>query len=757
MGIFDRFLRSRSAAAGADTTPPPRRPKGGSGRTHLAGTIQPEEQNHDLIGVQGLRTYDRMFRTDADCRKAIMLIANPIIAGTWTMEPYGGDKAEDADAEIAKTIEWALQESMRPGLKAHLAEALPLFLRSGFTPFEHIWRPTEHEGKSLLLPWKIDVRLPRSVDRWHQDGDGELVSIEQYLIQNGRTTIPRNALLYYRLGAEGDNWEGTPLLRPAYKHWLIKDGLERVDAVAQERSRLGMPVFYSPRGGVANEEQMRDVELAIDGMRSGDTGYLLLPWHKDTGDGTGAFFEIVGQPPTGTSGIETTLKYHREAIMAAVIADFMELGKGGEGARATGETKLDPFHAGVEAIAGIIEDEWNRNIIPRLVALNFPDAGGTPKLKMSKADSTSLAELATATAGLITSGVLHPDDELEDYFRERFDFPAADEEAREERKKLEEEDRELAVKGQEKALEAPAAPPGPAGTPKPGQPKPSKPGAPKKDAKAKTASTANSSDLEESENVAPAGEPATFARQDRELREWEAFADLDTIEAAISGARDRFREEAGPAMREYAHDVARRVAAGEDVEPEAPAELQNAIASVLRDLFDVGRATVVTELNAQRTTPLPEGFAQETVLERLIRFLTKRARIAARAAATRIVTEAERAGLATEDLARIQAAAEQAGEGELRAQALVHAAPALNVGRSFEADQRADEIRGARYTSILDGNRCDPCRHADDDVLRPLNDPLRLARKPPNRECHGGDRCRCMEVFELLQEAPPSS
>jgi hypothetical protein len=61
-------------------------------------------------------------------------------------------------------------------------------------------------------------------------------------------------------------------------------------------------------------------------------------------------------------------------------------------------------------------------------------------------------------------------------------------------------------------------------------------------------------------------------------------------------------------------------------------------------------------------------------------------------------------------------------------------------------------IRGVTYTSILDGNRCSSCAAADDDVLRPLEDPVRLAHRPPNPNCHGGSRCRCMEFATLKDE-----
>jgi hypothetical protein len=147
---------------------------------------------------------------------------------------------------VAEAFEWALFEFMRPTFTAHLAEALPLFVRSGFGPFEQTWARGTFGDKDLLVPKKLGLRLPRSVYRWMQDDDGDLTAIEQLVLGKGMVTLPAQDLVYYRVGAEGDNWEGTSMLRPAYKHWYIKDQVERFDALAQQREAMGIPVVYPP-------------------------------------------------------------------------------------------------------------------------------------------------------------------------------------------------------------------------------------------------------------------------------------------------------------------------------------------------------------------------------------------------------------------------------------------------------------------------------------------------------------------------------
>ncbi len=736
LGILDRFRK----------TQPPKAAQGRSGRAHAEGYLELEELNIELQGQAGLRIFDEMYRTDPDVRRSLAMVCNPIIAGLWTVEPFGGDDADEQAVQQARAVEWALFEFLRPNLTAHLAESLPLFTRSGFAPFELVWGATEYEGEQMLLPRRLDTRLPRTVWRWVQDELGELKEIEQFVPgwtadsshPSGKLTIPARDLVYYRVGAEGDNWEGVSLLRPAYKPWYLKDKIERLDAIAQEREATGIPVVYPPAN--ASDEQLDAVEEAMAALKAGEEAYVVMPgphaqdlkddphmgWRLDVLGLSG------GSGGGGTRDAQPSLSYHSDKIAAAVVAEFMRLGQAGEGARATADVQQDPFYAGVEALSAIVEDQWNEQVIPRIIALNFAAAEGAPKLSMDKADSTALTELQTFVSGLVGSNALTADDPLEDWLRERADLPPVDPAERERRKKLREQREQAEADGMLKANEEAPSRPGEKGEERVVEREDPDPEDGRRKVKSRTKETVT-----------------RFSREDSELREWERTVSLDEIEEAIFGARDRLAGSAGAELRAVAAEIARAVAAGEQAEPDTEG-LQSALADELTSLYALGRQTVADELARQGAAEAPAGFARDRDRESL----TTRARVATHGIVARILQAVFRRHLAGHDDLPVVAEAE-AGAA-MKAEALVHAAPALNLGRSDEADERSDEIRGSRYTSILDPNRCERCAGADDDVLRPLADPVRLARKPPNPDCEGGDRCRCLEAFELRREAPPS-
>lgn len=235
---------------------------------------------------------------------------------------------------------------------------------------------------------------------------------------------------------------------------------------------------------------------------------------------------------------------------------------------------------------------------------------------------------------------------------------------------------------------------------------------------------------------------------------------LDRIESEIDQARHSFEAACGPQVRSLAGDLADQAAKGRQLKHgPAPQELVDALHEQLGHLYRAGQDTVREELDRQRPDRVPSEYSwMLDAADDLPPGLWERAKAAADTIRAGIVSSLTRTRLHKgTDAAALHLTAEKTAAATLRAQAQDHAAPALNEGRSDQADVQAEEIAGAYYTSILDGNRCGECKTADDDVLRALDNPIRLARKPPNVMCEGAGRCRCMEAFVLKSEAAPAT
>lgn len=735
--IIDRLLKRPPKS-------PPQRARGGSGRQHTDGFLEYDEINNRLTGLEGLRVFDEMWRTDADCRRAITMCVVPIVAGTWTVEPYRdepGGPVDERDQQTADLVHWALHQHMRPRLPLHLWQALTIAGRAGSVPFEQVWHTAEWRGRPVIVPKTLDVRLPRTIERWIQQGP-DLVAIEQRLL-SGLVQIPADDLVLYRFGAEGDNWEGQSLLRAAYKHWKYKHSIELVQAVGVERGLVGVPTGWVPTDGVS-DDQLDEFEEFLANIRANEASYHLFPGppaqHAHSADGGNRGWDWEFKVPAGGEAVARLsmelVQYHTAKIDATILAEFMRLGQQGVGARATADVQQSPFYQLVEAIcATVIEDPLNDSVVRRIVDLNDP-RGRYPRVCCSEIDETSLEALGQYVATLVEKGAIRVEPRLESFLREKAGLPEADEdaiekmEAREAEKAAEEFDRQQKLAAAKPAPDAP-----PAGKAVAGK------------------------QLE----LDTGGGAVTLARQDRDLRAWERPMSLDVIEDRANTARDRLEHAARDQARDHAIQVARALRNNRKA-PAAPDALVQAIRGELADLYLTGRQTVRDELQAQARDQLLGGMAMlaagddPEIPDTVRRRLTDRAAQIADNLTARVSAMVRRLLLrpaATE--AVLQEAAEREAFATLRAEALEHAMPVLNEGRTDQAQELADVIAGARYTSILDGRRCSACAAADDDVLRPLDDPVRLARIPPNPNCEGGSKCRCLEAFQLREEAAPDA
>src|SRR5215831_5188441 len=417
------------------------RPIGQSGRANFYGLPQWDELNPKLVGPRGCMVLDDIYRTDAHVRRLVLAAWAPLVAGTWTLEPYGGEDATDQDRQIADTIWWGLSEWMSPNFQEHLYELGPVLLRTGFAPFEQLWDTCTHRGKTLTLPKSLQLRLPRTIWRWWQDDFGALTHIGQILPNRADVVIPASELVYYRLGAEGDNWMGTSLLRHCYKNWYLKDKLETLDAIGQERKAVGMPVLYhSPD---TPEDQLNAIEQALASMHISEVAYFMLPGWKmgqapqDAGAAAQYLVDVIQFDSSAGSGIRESIEYHQTAISASFLTDFLELGHHQVGARATAEVQEDPFLTAVNgALLPPVIPPLNR-LVDRIRQLNWPQAEGSPTLKLTIHDEASLSEIATYVQQLVGSGALNVDNDLEDWLRERGGLPVANADARDVREQQE--------------------------------------------------------------------------------------------------------------------------------------------------------------------------------------------------------------------------------------------------------------------------------------------------------------------------------
>lgn len=374
-----------------------------------------EERTPELQWPRLVQVYDNMRKQDAQVSSVLRAVIYPILRTGWRIDGSGcgpevtahvaGDMGLPILGEGNETR--PLRGRDRFSWIQHLRMAL-LMLPFGHSYFEQLYRIDEATLLAHLR--KLGPRLPRSISKVNVARDGGLISIEQYTSfnANGPIIIPVNRLVAYVLEREGGNWLGSSLLRPAYKNWLIKDRLLRVQAQTVDRNGMGIPVYTGAEG----ETDLTTGQAIASSVRAGDNSGAAIPY--------GAKLELTGV--TGTlPDADKPIRYHDEQIARAVLAHFLNLGTM-TGSWALGSTFADFFTLSLQAVAEEVRDTATSHIIEDLVDINWGPDEPAPRLVFDEIGSRGDA-IVQAISVMVGAGVLQPDEDLEQFVRTALGLP----------------------------------------------------------------------------------------------------------------------------------------------------------------------------------------------------------------------------------------------------------------------------------------------------------------------------------------------
>lgn len=395
--------------------PTPKRPEiGASGTTNFQGIIDTDEYVTELTGTTLYKTVDKMRWSDASVQASLLMCELPIRSAEWNVEPAS---QEAQDVEVAEFIKECLFNELLVSWEQILRQVL-LMHPYGCMPFEIIYKIRD-DGKVCWRKWA--PRLPRTIERWNVDKNGELESLIQRVYKDNKyeeIEIPVQKLMVFVYRQEGDNYLGSSLLRQAYKHWFFREKYYKVDAVAQERTGIGIPVITLPDG--YTDDDYDNAEKLGKNLRGHEKACVVKK--------TGWEVEMLDMKNSSLRDPMPMLEHHTREILKAVLAQFIEIGAtSSKGGYSQSESDKNMFLSSLDASAKLVEQVVNKEII-KLVDYNF-NVDKYPKLSHTDLAVRDVKELAEAIQGLVFSGVLIPDEKLEVYLRDVLKLPERDEES----------------------------------------------------------------------------------------------------------------------------------------------------------------------------------------------------------------------------------------------------------------------------------------------------------------------------------------
>lgn len=385
------------------------------------------ETNPELVWPNSINVFDRMRREDPQVTSVLRAVTLPIMRTDWVIDPSGArpEVVDDVSSNLGLSVKGEapvapVRSRGRFSWTEHLRLAL-LELPFGHSFFEQVYDTSSGRARIAKLAW----RPPRTISAVNVAADGGLVSIEQHGTA-GKTapTIPVDRLVAYVNEREGSNWLGTSLLRPAYKMWLLKDRILRIQALTAERNGLGIAVYTAappPENASIEEiEAWRESEISAGlkiarDSRAGDTAGAALPNGAELD-----FKGVSGRLPD----TDKPIRYYDEQIARAVLAHFLNLGTE-TGSWALGSTFANFFTDSLNAVAQHIADVTQQHVVEDLVDLNWGSSEPSPRIVPATIGAEHPAT-AEAIKALIECGAIKPDEALEAHMRSTYSLPVKD-------------------------------------------------------------------------------------------------------------------------------------------------------------------------------------------------------------------------------------------------------------------------------------------------------------------------------------------
>jgi hypothetical protein len=395
------------------------------------------EQVPELLWPNSIRTYTRMMREDSRIASVFYAISLPIRRTAWRIDQNGAsdEVAEFVATNLGLPIIGADETKPTPRTRdrfswpQHLQWAMN-FLPFGHSVFEQVYRIGD-DGRAYLR--KLSPRPSSTIAYWDVALDGGLVGITQWPPGTsfgspmGATTggmktqlqMPTSRLVVYVRDPDPGVWIGNSLLRPAYKHWLLKDELIRIEATAARRNGVGVPVITAPESESEARIGSMTLKPYLDTARSyrgGNTAGVALPF--------GSTFKMAGIEGTSIgSYVRQAIEYHDKQMALAALAHFLNLDRGGSYALAS--VQESTFSQGVQQVAEMIRDTAQAHVVEDLVDVNWGPDEPCPLLVVDDIGSRQDAS-AAAIQMLVSSGVLTATPDLEAYERQSMGLPPVD-------------------------------------------------------------------------------------------------------------------------------------------------------------------------------------------------------------------------------------------------------------------------------------------------------------------------------------------
>ena len=388
-----------------------------------------EEFLPELRGYRGVEAYQEMADNDATVGAILFAIEMLMRQAEFHVEPAGDT---EKDKEAAEFVESCMDDMERTWADT-LSEILS-FMTYGWSYHEIVYKRrvgrtsspiTNSKYDDGLIGWrKLPIRAQDTLYGWDYKPDtDELTGMTQMPPpQYGLITIPLEKALHFRTRSRKDNPEGRSILRTAYRAYYFKKRLEEIEGYGIERDLAGFPVLYAPPEfpiwDTTDPEMvaaLNKAENIVSSIRRDAREGLVLP-----GGENGWKLELITSGSRRQFDTNAIIDRYDKRIATSVLADFVMLGQQQVGSFALADNKTKIFAMAIGTYLDVICEVFNNQGIPRLIDINgdhFKGITDYPKMVHGDIEDVDMQSFSTFVKEMVGTGVLIPDEQLEDEVR----------------------------------------------------------------------------------------------------------------------------------------------------------------------------------------------------------------------------------------------------------------------------------------------------------------------------------------------------
>lgn len=368
------------------------------------------EMKRELNFPNSIKTYKQMQYHGA-VNASLTLFDNILSKVQWKFNPPA--EATEQEKEQAKIIQ-SMMHDMEQSWTEFISDVLSCNI-FGFSVHEKVYRRRYKTNGSKfndgIIGWKkLPIRSQESIEKFLFDDSGnEITGVKQNLslVHNpsGRARlkneiiIPASKMLLFRTGKHRGDPFGKSPLRNAYLSWRFITVLEELEAVSVSKDISGIPLLYLPPqylSADASPEQKAiraQFENQMRNMHMNNQTSIILPAVFDEVTKQKLFsLELLSMDGKKSFDLNAIKAYYQNAIYTSLSADILLLGTGSTGSFALAQFKNSIAAANAEALAKMICEVLQKDLIAQTYTLNGWD---TSRMGMLDFDGLEVADLET--------------------------------------------------------------------------------------------------------------------------------------------------------------------------------------------------------------------------------------------------------------------------------------------------------------------------------------------------------------------------